>query len=475
MKTLLINPPQIFPKELLYVPLGLAYLASMLKTHGHEVKVRDMTLHSWDDVRSEIKREDPDIVGIGCLTLWRNQTIRTARIAKEYNPNIKVVIGGPHATFYPRYMFKMAPVDVVVLREGEMTIVELVEAFNKGKDLSNIRGIAFQRNGKIIQTEMRPLIKSIDEIPFPSYDDFDLRKYSGLNFPKKLRHLISTAMITSRGCPFACQFCSTSRYWGRFWRARSPRNVLDEIEWLYNEYDVRLIHFFDDIFTINRDRVIQICQEILRRKLDILWQAETRVDCVDKEMLRWMRKAGCREINYGIESGSARILRNIDKRITTEQIRKTLRMTHEADISTIGYLIVGNPGEDKDTINETIKLMKEFKPFRPPLDWGHSGLYVAWSSLLSIFPNTPIYELSKKEGIIDDDYWLADNPTPYYTGEHTLRELVALKIKLDYSTRSKVTFFKSFFSLYIKYLSLAFSIYKVSRKPKGATLNKETC
>jgi radical SAM superfamily enzyme YgiQ (UPF0313 family) len=471
MKTLLINPPQIFPKELLYVPLGLAYLASMLKTHGYEVKVKDMTLHSWDDVRAEIKKEDPDIVGIGCLTLWRNQTIKTARIAKEYNPNIKVVIGGPHATFYPEHMFKMAPVDVVVIGEGEMTIVELVEAFNKGKKLSEIKGIAFLQNGKIIRTETRPLIKSIDEIPFPSYDDFNLRKYNGLNFPKKLCHLTRTAMITSRGCPFACHFCSTSRYWGRFWRARSPKNVVDEIEWLYNEYDVRLIHFFDDIFTLNRDRVIEICKEILRRELDVLWQAETRVDCVDREMLIWMRKAGCREINYGIESGSAKILRNIDKRITPEQIRKALRMTHEADIRTIGYLIVGNPGEDKDTINETIKLMKEFKPFRPPLDWDHPGLYVAWSALLSIFPNTPIYELSKLKGIIDDDYWLTDKPTPYYTGEHTLKELVSLKIRLDYNTRSKVAFAKSFFGFYIKYLGLVFNVYKSSRKPKNVILN----
>jgi radical SAM superfamily enzyme YgiQ (UPF0313 family) len=422
MKTLLINPPQLFPKELVYIPLGLAYLASMLKTYGYEVKVKDMTLYSWDKVRSEIKQEDPDIVGIGCLTLWRNQTVKTACIAKELNPHVKIIVGGPHATFYPEHMFKMAPIDVVVIGEGEITLVELVEAFSKGEDLSKIKGIAFPKNGKVVRTETRPLIKSIDEIPFPSYDDFDLRKYNGLNFPKKLRHLVRTAMITSRGCPFACHFCSTSRYWGRFWRARSPENVVDEIEWLYNKYNVRLIHFFDDIFTLNRNRVIEICKEILRRKLDVLWQAETRVDCVDKELLRWMRKACCREINYGIESGSAKILRNIEKRITPEQIRKALKMTHEAGICTIGYLIVGNPGENEDIINETIELLKEFKPFRLPLDWSRPGLYVAWSALLSVFPNTPIYELSKSKGMIDDNYWLTDKPTPYYTGEHTLRE-----------------------------------------------------
>jgi radical SAM superfamily enzyme YgiQ (UPF0313 family) len=445
MKILLISPPEEFPKKLQWVPLGLSYLGGALKRRGYDVKLCDMCTYSWQDVKSEITKEDPDIVGISCLTLFRNQSIKVAQVAKECNPNIKILMGGPHATFFPEHIFQLAPVDVVVLGEGEITIIELVDALENNRDLSNIKGIAFQLNGRIVKTQPRQLIKDLDSIPFPLYDDFDLRKYKPpiTDIPKQYRDLTTTLIITSRGCPFQCQFCSTSRFWGRFWRARSATNVVDELEWLYSKYDVRLLYFFDDIFTLNKRRAIEICKELLKRKLDIVWLTETRVDCVDREMLEWMKKAGCYQIIYGVESGSPKILKTINKGFTVDHIKRAFKLTHDAGISTIALLMVGNPGEDKTTIKETMKLMNEIKPHRTFDSIDYPGVYIGESALTWIFPNTPLYKLAESKGIISDNYWLTDKTVPYYTGDHTLKELMFLKLRLDFGTRSKMEFVRS--------------------------------
>jgi len=450
MKVMLISPPfgasyseqalaSYLPKEefarYTWLPLGIAYVGAVLGEEGYEVKISDMVAHTWERVESDIKHEDPEVVGISCFTDRRAEAWKVARIARKINPNAKVIMGGPHSTFFPYQTFQQAPIDAVVMGEGEVTTLELLKAIEKGTDLSQVKGIAFRHDTHVFITEPRQFIKDLDSVPFPLYRDFNLRKYEPDHVREEYREFVSCNIITSRGCPFACQYCSTSRYWGRRWRARSPTNIVDEIQMLYDTYDVRNILFFDDNFTLDKKRVIQICKEILARKLDVVWSAQTRVDCVDKDLLQWMAKAGCFEILYGVESGSEKILRNINKGFTVNDIRRAFKLTHEAEIDPIAFLMVGNPGEDSRTIDETIHLIKEIKPALPPS-----------CSITQVFPNTPLYELAKRRGMVSDGYWMIDKPSPYFTVEHTYWELLLLWARLKLGTREKTRCIKWLFT-----------------------------
>jgi len=412
--------------------LGLGYLGSVLRGSGFNVKISDMYNFSWKEVELKIKQENPDVVGISCCTAARLQAVKLAHIAKKCNSNIRIIMGGPHPTFFPEHMFKLSPTDVVVMGEGERTIVELMDAMEKNEDISKIDGIAFRKNATIIRTNPRPLIENLDSIPFPIYDFFDLKKYQFGDILKEYRKLISTYIITSRGCPFGCQFCSTSRYWGRRWRTRSVKNVIDELRFLYDKLNVRFIYFVDDILTLDSKRTIDLCKSIIDEKVDLVWMTETRVDCVNREMLQWMKKAGCYKIMYGIESGSPEILKTINKGFSVNQIKEAFKLTHETGIQPKPLLMVGNPGENNNTIDQTISLLKEIKPVGFPHD-----IALTW-----VFPNTPLYEMAKSKGLISDEYWLTSKPTPYYTGDHSKDELMMLALRLIKGVLPKSEFTK---------------------------------
>jgi radical SAM superfamily enzyme YgiQ (UPF0313 family) len=431
MKILLISPP--LGKLSRYTgspPLGLGYIASVLQKNNYHVKIADMFDYSWKEVSRKIKKEDADIVGISCFTPIRVQAFNIAKIAKQYNPNVKIIMGGSHATFLPHHIFQLSPTDVVVLGEGEITALEVIKALDKGKELSKVKGIVFKRKRKLIRTGLRPFIKNLDILPFPSYNNFELKRYVSMVDNKKYHKAKRGSIITSRGCPFSCQFCSLSPFWGRCWRSRSTNNVVDEIEYLNQELGIQHLYISDPTFTVNRKRVIEICKEILKRKIDIAWFIETRVDLVDKEMLGWCKKAGCHEIQYGIESGSPLILKTINKGFTVPQIRKAFKISHEVGLEASAFLMVGNPNESRKTIDETIKLVKEIKPtsFR--------------ISVTMLYPATPLYNLAKSKGIISDDYWLTDKPVPFYTAELSLAQLYFLRRKLQLSILKEGSIYK---------------------------------
>ncbi|KUK41502.1 MAG: Radical SAM domain protein [Clostridia bacterium 62_21] len=429
VKTLLINPPAAempdpFTMERRrpaksWVPLGVAYLGAALRAAGHDVTVRDMHSFSWAEVESELRAIGPDVVGVSCFTMWRSGALEVARMAKELNPDVTVILGGPHSTFFPAHIFEPAPVDAVVLGEGEQTLVELVGVLERGEDPVGVKGLVLRRDGVVVETGSRPRLAELDTLPFPLYDHVDLAEYKSPEIPPPFQPLAGTHIITSRGCPFSCRFCSVPSFWGRRWRARSPGNVADELEWLYKDYNVRHVYFSDDLFSFDRERVAAICREILRRKLDIVWMAETRVDCVDREMLRWMRRAGCYRIYYGVESGSARILRNINKGVTPDQIKYAFKITHEAGIQPCAFLMVGNPGEDESTIDETIALVREIRPATTPI-----------IGLTQLMPATHLYEQGKAAGLVSDDFWRGNRHAPFYTAEHSVEELVELQFRL---------------------------------------------
>ncbi len=412
MDILLVNPPRQIPQQPDFPPMGLAYIAAYLCSRDIEAAVLDAAPLNWKRLQEEILASRPAIVGFPCWTMERGQTFKAASIVRKILPEAKIIIGGHHASAFPEHMFQQAHADAVVIGEGELTAYELASAYLDNKDISNIRGIAYHNGSRVIVNEGRPLIEDLDTLPFPFHDRFNLDEYLGL--PEVDGRAAS--MMTSRGCPHKCIYCSGSKFWHRKWRPRSADNVLAEMLWLYNDLNVRNFMFFDDNFTVNKKRAIDICQGIIENGLRIKFVAESHVSHINPELLEWMKKAGCYRIDFGVETGSPKILKTINKKQTAEQIEQVFAMVHAAGIKPRAYLMIGNPGEDEVTIRETAALMKKIKPYDT------QGAHP-----LVIMPNTQIYEMAKKDGIISDDFWLKSNDMLYYTSEHSEKSLFELR------------------------------------------------
>ena len=418
MNTVLINPPLLPPRIANFPPIGLAYISSVLKKAGYHVQCIDACNMTWQLFEERIVEVSPDIVGITCWTFARANAFNTANLIRKCCPKAKIIIGGQHASFLPEQTMQAAKADFVILGEGEETIIKLIKSIQNDDDPSKIKGIAYRNGYNVVINDRHPLIQDLDNIPFPDYADFSLDDYQGL--PESGRR--SAGIITSRGCPFDCGYCSSKEFWTRKWRCRSAENVLSEIEYLYHDLGVRALMFFDDNFTIKKDRVIKICNGIIDRRLDLVWKSVGSVRAVDKEILTWMKKAGCYQVQYGVESGSPKILENISKGQTVGQIRNAFRWTKEVGMEPYAYLLVGAPGETKETINETVKLMKEIAPNQNP----SGGVNILW-----ILPETKIYQLSKSQGLISDNAWIeSDQEHFYYTGEYSMPELEQLRMQL---------------------------------------------
>lgn len=425
MKILLINPPMYDQRKygkpfiLPYgPPLGIAYLASTLETHGFDVKAVDMFDYSWDMVRNTLKTESPDVVGITCLTEQRASPLQVASISKELKSDCVVVMGGIHPTIMYKQLLTHWPVDVIVLGEGEETTKELIACLEEGKNIENVSSIAFKRNGSIIKTPPRRLVENLDDIPFPAYKYFEFDRYKGgyeilkgAWNGKYLEKLRFVPIISTRGCVGSCQFCSTPAFWQR-WRTRSAKNVVDEMEYLAKDFRCGFFNFADDIFTVNKNRVIDLCKEIIDRKLDIVWDCETRVNFIWEDMLEWMIRAGCYCISFGVESASETVLKAIKKKTTPEQIARAFTLTKQMGMKTKMLLMVGNPGEDDRTVHDTVKMIERVRPD-----------FVSVSEAM-VFPGTELYELAKQKGLVTDDHWLTDKPAPYFTLENSLEKLL---------------------------------------------------
>ncbi|MFH1231834.1 MAG: cobalamin-dependent protein [Planctomycetota bacterium] len=431
MKILLLYPPPTDIRESgttpASFPLGLAYIAAILEKAQYNVRAIDLYYKKWDDIEKIIKDESPQVVGITCLSFHRTGVFKLIEIIKSVNKGIRIVLGGPHTAFMYEQILKNYPVDAVVIGEGEQTFLNLIKAWENNISLDNVKGIAFFDGIKIVKTESAELIEDLDSIPLPAYHFFDLDSYGsyGADDPvyegKIIKNLKFISIVGSRGCVGRCQFCSTSKFWGYKWRTRSPKNIVDEIEYLNKKYHRELFCFVDDIFTVNKKWVMEICQEIINRRLDILWICETRVDMVSETMLKLMKQSGCYRISYGVESASPDILGAINKKASLEQTRQSFQITRNAGITSQMLLMVGNPGESTETIKMTANLLKEVRPdfFKV--------------SLTKVLPGTALYELAKSKGMIDDDYWLSSLSAPIYTAENKLSQLIKWSDRLLYA------------------------------------------
>jgi len=435
MRILLIHPPaeNIITTNLpsfveeergFYPPLGLMYIAAYLEKHtNHEIKILDTQVEeiSYRNLGSKVKKFNPDIVGIQAMTFTFVDSILTAKIVKKVNDNIKIVLGGPHATIYPEDTLSIPEVDYVVLDEGEITFTNLIQNIKNKKKLKKIKGLVFKDKGKIINTGQRGFIKDLNSLPFPARHLTPYKKY----FSLIAKRSPITTMMTSRGCPFKCLFCYRPHL-GKVFRYRSPKNVVDEMEKCVN-MGIHEIFIYDDTFTVNKQRVIDICNEIVRRRLDIGWDIRARVDTVDKKLLSKMKEAGCERIHYGVESASPRILKILRKGIALDQVRKVFKWTKELGINVLAYFMIGSPTETRKEIEKSIEFAKEIDA-----DFVHF-------SVTTPFPSTDLYFMGIKQGIFTD-FWkeFSKNPTkdfqPRFWEEVLSREELVELLNLAYKS-----------------------------------------
>jgi radical SAM superfamily enzyme YgiQ (UPF0313 family) len=401
MKVTLVNPPypEVAHQHPPFIPLSLCYLGAICEKNGYEVNVIDCQGErlSLQDFRSKLEKTDADIVGITSATLTYKSALKVANIAKEVFPECSTVLGGCHATFWDINALKECPnLDIIVRKEGEITLLELLKRLESRESLESVQGITFRKGNKIIQNEDRPYIQNLDDLPFPAHHLLKLNSYV------RVRKLIIPVM-TSRGCVYWCDFCTAVRMFGRKYRMRSPKNVVDEMESVYNKYGVEQFTFYDDAFTVDPRRTEEICDEILRRKLDVEWDCETRVDMVNRSLLEKMRKAGCIAVWFGVESGCQMIIDKMHKKFKIEQTRRAFKMAHDVGLMTVASVILGFPGETEETAWETINFVKSLNPV-------DVGFYIA-----TPYPGTPLYDMVKEKGWLKtEDFDKYDTATPVF-------------------------------------------------------------
>lgn len=381
-----------------FPPLGLAYMAAALEQNGFEVKIFDCPVckTNHEKLRFELASFQPKIVGVTSMTPTIVSALKSARVAREVCPNSKVVVGGPHATFMDKETLAEEPaVDIVVRGEGEETILQLAN-LNNEKGLEDVMGITFRKNGEIIRTADRRFIQNLDSLPRPAYHLVPVDRYRIAG--KKMMPI-----MTSRGCPFQCSFCVASQMFGARFRGRSPKNVLDELEWLRDEHGAEGLSFHDDTLAFDRERITEICDGITERKIVLPWGCGTRADTVTKEVLAKMRKAHCNEICFGVESGCQRIRDSLKKRVSTEQCENAIKWAKGEGIFVTMSVILGYPSETRETLKETLDLVHKAEPDD------------VWLCMATPYPGTELRTLVEKLGWrMLDDWRLYNTMNPIF-------------------------------------------------------------
>ena len=383
-KILLVYPycleDRLHTEDIRVVPQGVYYVGAVLTANHYDVEILNWhNIHETPQKISEVLyQKKPDIIGFSILHANRWGGIEIARIAKKIDPDVKIVFGGIGASFLWRHFLTHFPeVDYVVIGEGEYSFLSLVQSLDKKEfnKIENLKGIAYRKDGQPIKTPLAKFIRNLDEFPNPA------------------RYFEYQHLSLTRGCPADCTFCGSPQFWGHRVRFHSVDYFLDELECLYQK-GITFFYVSDDTFTVNKKRVIEICKKILKKKLKITWVAISRVDYVNEEILYWMRKAGCIQISYGVESGSEKIRRFLNKVISRQQIIEAFSATTRYGILARAYFIYGSPDETWETIQETIDLVNDIKPL--------SVIYY----ILDIFPGTRLYDDYKNKHRVSDDIWL---------------------------------------------------------------------
>jgi len=399
MKILLINPSQekVYGKRMspAYPPLGLMYTGTVLRNEGHRVRLLDIDPENINEEKFERVMADfaPNAVGITSTTPTVKDALKWAGLCKRLNKNAPVIFGGAHATIVPGDVIKESAVDIVVIGESESTSKELFnELSGPGPELERIKGIYFKRAGKVTMNDRRPFIEDLDSIPFP---DRTLLEKPDAFVPPDAVYLPVATIITSRGCPGNCTFCCTKQIFSKRFRARSVKNMIEEIEQLTGKERIREIHILDDVFTLDKKRTLKFCEEIKRRNIRAHFQLINglRADFVNREILGALKSIGVKTLGYGVETGNEKILKSIKKNIPFDVTRKAFKLSKELGFETWAFLIFGLPGETEETIKDTIRFTKELNPD------------LAKFLVLKPYPGSEVYEeLRKKNLILNNNY-----------------------------------------------------------------------
>lgn len=412
MKVLLLQPPEfhmittnvpsVVDEETgAYPPLGLLYVGAFIEEQtSHEVEIVDAILegYDYDDLEREIRARKPDVVGIQAMTFTLIDATLAAKVVKQVDPRIPVVFGGPHVYIYPNETLKIPQVDYIVIGEGEESFSALINALAEDRDPQTVNGIGFKRDGKIILTPTVPLNQNLDTLPLPARHLLPHERY----YSVLAKETPITTMMTSRGCPMQCIFCDRPHL-GKQFRYRSPESVVDEMQ-ACQEMGIREIFIYDDTYTIRRDRILDICRLYQERGLHIKWDARAHINTMTDKMLDAMAASGCTRLHYGVEAGTEEITKVLKKGIDLNRTREVFRQTKARGITTLGYFMIGNPGETKEQAKETIEFAR-----RLDADFIHL-------SVATPFPATELYRLAFKMGLYQNDHWreFARNPRPEF-------------------------------------------------------------
>lgn len=396
MKVLFVNPPQTASKYkfmgVIAPPLGIAYMAGVLQENHIDVEILDASAEDMDfkDVEKELLKRKPDLVALTALTPTIGRALETAQVVKETLPDSIVVMGGYHPTFNFIETLEDENVDIVIRGEGEYIMLNLVQALENQSSLHDVKGIVFEdKNSKeIVVNPEAPLIQDLDELPFPALNLLPMKKYRLLDMDTHM-----TTMITTRGCPMQCSFCSSAAMHGKKIRERSVENIVDEIEYLNTNYDIDTIAFMDDTFTLKKRKVMAICDEILKRNIEIMWGCTSRVDTLDEKLLKKMKEAGCITIFIGVESADQQQLDNMCKNTTIAKIENAFKIAHKLKIRTIASVALGMPGDTKEIMNKTVKFVHKLKP--------NYAIY----SLATPYPGTRFYKEAFEKNLIKIKDW----------------------------------------------------------------------
>jgi anaerobic magnesium-protoporphyrin IX monomethyl ester cyclase len=450
MRVCLINPPRIQPKAWgkpnVFPPISLAYVAAVLEKE-HEVRIIDAPTEGWrnleevggttyrvglsdEEIAGKIKRWSPSVVVIEIpFSGWSKTAFEVASTIKRVNKEIIIVLNGQHPSARPEACLSKPSVDFVVIGEPENTISELISAIEQGKqDFKKIRGIAFIQNGKTVITPPRPVIEDLDSLPFPARRLLPMEEYHVAVKENPLRGEIRkpwTIVITSRGCPYNCIFCSSCTVWGRKWRGRSPENVVDELEHVIKKYNVKQVDFADDNMTLNKKRMKAICDLIVKRRLRLEWFTPNgiRADTLDENLLTKMKKAGCKKIRIAPESGVQRVVDQIIKKnLDLKSVEQAVVLCKKVGIKVGCFFVIGLIGETKEDIEKTIRFAYKLRQL---------GADTFIFSIAMPIYGTELYEQAKRGGFLIDgfceDALASVDPlieTPEFTADD-LRELCA--------------------------------------------------
>lgn len=415
MKVLLLNPPNTYnygDDFAVTFPLGLAYLAAVLERNGHEAIVID-SLAGFDkpteptdglfwcgmtesDLVAATLKVKPDLIGVTCAYTVQYPTTRSLARAIKRATDVPIVIGGAHCSALPNETLAEDCFDFVVIGEGELPLLALCAHLERGSSLAGVHGIAYRdAAGRSHENDKEP-IKEVNEVPMPARHLFDMSKYiySPYSHNGSTLRMPYATMISSRGCPLKCSFCSVHTIWGRNNRTRNPQQVVDEIEGLQRDYGIREIHFEDDMLILDRQRMIDICKEIVDRKLDITWTTPNGVyvNTLNEQLLTAMKESGCYQLALAVESASEPVLRLMNKSVSLKHAREVVKVMRQLKMGVYFFFIIGMPGETEADIIKTVEYAKELLPDE------------AYFSIATPYPGTPLYDQCRQRGYIPANY-----------------------------------------------------------------------